>query len=219
MANPLILHPHHRVSLINKDMLLGGLVGALTGAAFFAPVGAAALVAIGIGAAIGGKLGRQRLERENAEGKPVTSPSWMNKEMLIGALAGALMGSGLGTVAMMEVMGPEVVSAITNSAVTQQMFGPIFAGIGTLAASAAGSILGGAYLGGKAGYRRMEHEYRMALEQERGNALTHEAERNIGIDPERTPEQSPDIRKYTQAERERDMARSAQQVADAPVHR
>ena len=98
MADNLQLETEAKPSLINKEMVIGGLLGAAAG--LFAPVGAsiavaaAAVAGAGIIAGLaGGLLGRQRMLRESAYGKKVSeTTSGISKETFLGGALGLAAG-------------------------------------------------------------------------------------------------------------------------------
>jgi hypothetical protein len=195
MYEPLKLHTHHHVTLFNKDMLLGGLMGAF----LFAAGPGFAVPAVALTAAtslIGGLIGRKRLQKENHEGKVVTTPSLINKEAIIGGMAGAQVGLWVGLAAVATIVGllvmPELVAKVGAEAITKDMLiqtlqesvNPLITAVGAWLTSIASGAGLGAYVGAKAGYKRMAREFDMAQEQQRGNVLT----RSPSQEREREPE-------------------------------
>src|SRR4051812_11047753 len=107
MAEELRLKTEHKPTVFNKDMLLWGLLApiamipAVMGGAILAPEMTASLLGSAVGpflgygamvagGALGGAVGKSRLEKENAEGKKVSTPGFFNKKMVIGGLLGSL---------------------------------------------------------------------------------------------------------------------------------
>lgn len=205
MHQPLKLQTHHNVTIFNKDMMLGALVGLIVPG--FGPV---ALGAAAVGALIGGFVGKNRLEKENHEGKVVTTPTYLNKDTLIGGLLGSKIGVTVGLLALGTIIGAlagpgllsavgeaggiEVVKAMAPEAVmklVEPFIQPIIAAFGAGAATFLAATGAGAYFGAKAGYKQMEREFDMAQEQQRANQLTKVAQSiERSREPELAPEQS-----------------------------
>lgn len=215
MAEPLKLRTHHNVTIFNKDMLLGALAGSFLFAAGPVVFG----IAIAAGALLGGYAGKKRLQKENDEGKIVTTPSLINKEALIGGMTGAQVAFWIGAVAVAPIvaplLGPGLLSFVGSEALSQEAIletmKPVLTALGTWATSVAGSAAAGAYIGAKAGYQRMERELDMAEEQERGNQFTREPAKEKACGCEHAPELAAE-KKYAELLRQERTAGSQEQA-------
>ncbi|MFO1241989.1 MAG: hypothetical protein U1E36_02130 [Rickettsiales bacterium] len=114
------------------------------------------------GAVFGSLVGKERMERESREGKPVAEPTMWNKDAAIGAGIGyALSIGGI-------------------------LIGGILGGIGGLAIGGFATIAIGALIGGAFGKSRMKEEYQEALNVRaqqiaEGKDLSIEREQEVGI--------------------------------------
>ncbi len=154
-------------TIFNKDMLLGTLAGWTVGGLFGAP----------LGAVIGGVLGKNRIDRENLEGKIVSKPSFWNKDTVIGALGGHVVG-GLAAAAVILTISTK---AIIGGALATSPLGML----AIAATLIVGGTLIGANIGGNQGARRMESEYQQAVAQNMAQS----------VEPSRAPAQEPDLAK------------------------
>jgi len=171
MAQPMTLQTHHNPSLFNKDMLLGGLLGLLI------PIPGAALITAPIGGILGGLIGKNRLAKENREGKTVGEPSFWNKDTLIGGLIGlALAGIAAFSVGLIGA-GATVVTAAAAPAAAPVVLG---LGVGAVGAALFGVPILGAYIGGKIGKKRQEREYDEARRQQIVQQLSQNISPEIG---------------------------------------
>lgn len=181
MADALILKTAEQPTIFNKGMVVGGLM--FLTVAPIVSTGLAGLIAPAICAVIGGMIGKNIMEHEKNEGKPVhEKPSFWNVDTAVGAAIGHVLGS-VGFAAILSTCAP----VIWRAAVTHTM-GTITS---TVAAAAAPALLGatalaigavvlGTYLGGKAGQAREAHEYEMAKQQ----AMEHGTGRDIAYTAE-----------------------------------
>jgi len=154
MASPLRLKTHHNPSLLNEDMALGAFVGTL----------AAPVIGTLIGALIGGLIGKNAQEAENRSGKPVGTPSFWNKDAVLGGFIGGFAGIVAG-VALLMIAGV----AIASSAPLAIPTGAAIAAFG----SVVGGVILGTYLGGKSGEARMTHELEEARQQRIVQYISH----------------------------------------------
>ena len=139
MAPVLTLKVNDQPTWLNKEMAIGTLLFPI------------------VGTLIGGYIGKERMERELKEGRPVSaSPSFWNKDTLLGASIGYAL-TGL-------IFMATTITAVAGTAATGS---PVVGGLGALAMSASlvvPTILG-AYLGGKHGQNRQVAEYAEATQQ------------------------------------------------------
>ena len=175
-----------RPSLVNKEMAVGLLLGAL--AAPFAALsipGFAAMAAISIaGGAIGGSIGKKRMEEEATIGKHVKPPTMKNTSALIGTLAAVAPAHLIGGMASM--LGPYlIIEAIEAGSLAFLASSPAM-GIAatTIAGLATGGIaflacIGiGAAIGGLLGKKEMAKEY--AAAQMSGDEVRPEVSKSVG---------------------------------------
>ena len=152
MFGELKLKTQEKPSIFNKDMLFYGLLAPLVLVPLslipgVGPTGAAIRYGtMALGGLFGGWMGKNRIERENIEGKDAKSPSFFNKEMVIGALL-TIKAAGL-------VLG----GILTMTGITPAV--AVASAIGLLASFGIGG-----YIGGKIGHNRMEQEYEAAKKQ------------------------------------------------------
>ncbi|MDX2073452.1 MAG: hypothetical protein SFX19_03695 [Alphaproteobacteria bacterium] len=138
MAETLILKTNQTPTYFNKDAAIGLLIPG-----------------IGIiGAVVGAFIGKDRMEKEAAVGKPVGEPTFWNKD----ALLGGLLGQALGAIAMLAVVAAAPFMPVIAPAVAEG------AGL-LLAAGGLAGLVTGVFLGGDAGKERMLQEYTMAAVQ------------------------------------------------------
>jgi hypothetical protein len=152
MVQEYTLKTNHTPSYVNKDMVVGGIIGS-----FFTPV-----VGTAVGAAIGSYIGKKNQEKENAEGKRVSEPSMWNRDSLIGGFIGYVAGGVAAAVSFAAITGVTITAAAAGApvAATALTVGTLVAG-----AVAVGGIVAGAYVGSKAGEARQAREYEMARQQ------------------------------------------------------
>jgi hypothetical protein len=104
-----------------------------------------------LGTIIGGLVGKERMEWEFKDGRRVSSdPSFWNKDTLLGGLIGYSMVAIIGMITAVFAF-PEIT-----------ILGLAAIGVGS---GAVGTVIG-AWVGGKHGQDRMEHEYRSAVVQQ-----------------------------------------------------
>jgi hypothetical protein len=146
MPDKVIIRTNEQPTIFNKEMVIGFL-------AFHA-----------IGAVVGGFIGKNRMVREQNEGKRLDKPSFWNKEAAIGGLLGIYAG------------------------VLATFF--LAAGIGGIAAAViAGAGLIGLTLGGTAGKRHQEQEYAQAVTQQRNTQVDRLTSPMRDLSPELEGEQ------------------------------
>lgn len=163
MAQPLRLHIRHRPTLFNEDMLLGGLLGAITLGVAGIGIGAAIMAG---GALIGGFIGKRQIVKENHIGKKVGQPNFWNKDALLGGLLGNVIGLMAGTALLAAAMGVGVGDVLAGALPqAEAMQGSMLAGMSGLLASWIGGISLGTWLGGKRGEWHMTKEYHEAKKQ------------------------------------------------------
>lgn len=171
MAQELRLKTNHNPSIFNKDMLLGGLLGALVPASL--PGGFVLTTAAIIGGALtGGAIGRHTQEVENREGKRVGEPSFWNKDTLLGGLIGNTIGAAVGVAAFFTIAAA----------------GAPLVGAAVLAASWIGGATLGTMIGGKSGKSRQAAEFEMAKRQQIGAHISQSVSPEIGQAVEYTME-------------------------------
>lgn len=141
-----------------------------------------------LGAFVGGLIGKDRMERENRDGRAVSStPSFWNKDTLLGGLlgnlTGALIGLGIATIILFSA------EVLPSLAMVQ---------LGASAMAVAGAAVG-VYLGGKKGQAREQQEYAQAAQQPES---AHQ--------PAKSMEQSKTLSLTTEIERERTEAQQAE---------
>jgi hypothetical protein len=179
MTEELRLKTEQKPSIFNKDMLLGGLIGASIPLIGFS-IAVAAPIGLGLtaaGALIGGAVGKTRQEEENKNGKPVGKPSFWNKDTAIGTLIGYQ-----ATVAVLAIAGLASIAAGMGIGMIAPPAGAAVMGIGlilSVAAAIASPFVGG-YLGGKSGEKRMEREYEQAKQQHIVTQLSQNVSPEIG---------------------------------------
>ena len=124
-----------------------------------------------IGNVVGAMMGKERMEREQKEGRIVKEPTVLNIDMLVGATVGSLLsiftamaGAAIGG-AIGLTMGKEAMVALAN-------LGMVGGGLSAVPI--------GAYIGGIMGKDRMQKEYAQAQEQQR----TRELQQYRGRDPQ-----------------------------------
>lgn len=154
MAEELKLRTQATPSYINKDTLLGALIGSFV----LTP-----LIGGTIGAAIGGYLGKERIERENTVGKDVSpTPSFWNKETLIGTLTGNLLGGIAASLLFVATTGLTLSAVAAGAPIAGATLG---IGLAVAATAVIGGTIAGAYVGGKSGQARQTAEYSEAKQQ------------------------------------------------------
>jgi len=127
MTQELRLKTNAEPTIFNKEMVIGTLIFPI------------------VGTFIGGWIGKNRMAREQREGRPVSAtPSFWNKDTLLGGLLGSYL-----------VMGVSFALDIT---------GPVGQVLGAIVSLA--GVVAGAYIGGKHGEKRMEREYEQARQQQ-----------------------------------------------------
>lgn len=80
MAEALTLKTNEEPTIFNKEMAIG---------TFIEP---------GLGTIVGGIIGKKRMEREQTHGRQIDTPSYLNKDALLGCMVGGVIGAiaGLG---------------------------------------------------------------------------------------------------------------------------
>lgn len=139
-----------------------GAMGLVLGSPFF-PIGSL------IGGAVGAYFGKQRMEKERAEGKVISSPTLLNKNIWPGIVKGFLLSLAVMCVALAVVLGPAALPAATVSfGQLTAIAGGGLADIGTtlLAQVGVGStvllpVIGGIW-GAITGKKEMAREYEQA---------------------------------------------------------
>jgi hypothetical protein len=207
MAQQLTLRKNETPTVFNKEMAIGIVTGlmVLPHALFFAAIG-------GI---IGGIMGKSRMQKEQMQGKTVSdSPSFWNKNTLLGGMLGSNLGLLIGVGISMAIIGvtagagTPVAAAIAagETATAKILLAKIApAVIGTMLTSWLGGTAIGAWIGGKHGQSVEREEFAHAaaqqqMSQEKSRAPAQEVERSA------SPAYS------AQIERERELA-AAQQNA------
>jgi hypothetical protein len=162
MGQEYTLKTNHNPSYVNKDMVIGAMIGS-----FFTPIAGTA-----IGAAIGSYIGKKNQERENAEGKRVSEPSMWNRDTLIGGFVGNVVGGIVAAISFAAITGVTLSAAAAGAPVAATALT-----IGTVVAAgvAIGSTVAGAYVGSKAGESRQAREYETARQQN----VVQELEKNV----------------------------------------
>ncbi|MDE3037582.1 MAG: hypothetical protein KGJ21_03905, partial [Pseudomonadota bacterium] len=105
-ANKIILKTNDKPTMLNRDMLLYGILAPVavtllvtTPIALLAPGAAPALaaassyiwyVSVAAGGLLGGVIGKRNIEKANTEGKEAKSPSFLNKKLFISGWLGAV---------------------------------------------------------------------------------------------------------------------------------
>jgi len=147
---------HDEPTLFNRDAGMGALIGS------FLPIPFGTL----IGGAIGGFIGKNRMEKERAEGRPVKEPSTLDtlfsKESAIDGWIGNIGGSILGGIVAAVVAPHAIVLGMT---------------IATLGA-VAGTLMG-VFHGADKAKQRMHNEYAQAAAMDnagRGRSLSQQVE-------------------------------------------
>jgi hypothetical protein len=148
-------------------MAIGGLLGSLFGPIF----GTAA------GMMIGGFIGKNRMEVETTQGRKVSdTPSFWNKDTLLGGLIGLVSGGLVGMVI--------AAAGIAIAASGGPIAGLSLAAAGLLAGTAVATFAG-AVIGGKHGQKRLLDDYRQAAlqEQQRQPAATPDFSVELDMQP------------------------------------
>lgn len=184
MSDPIHVKSTEKPTLFNKDAVLGGLAGLVTGSFFTGMVEVLTGVPVpmgiiggAVGASVGGAVGKSRMHNELLHGKDVHKPSVFNKDTAIGALAGLAL-SGLAVLATVALGGGLTAAAdLAQYGTIANTLAPatLFAAIGAIPAS----IGLGTFVGAMVGKKRMGEEYQQAqvqqgIEQQisRGQALS-----------------------------------------------
>lgn len=162
MAQELTLKTNKEPSWFNKEMAIGALIGIAS------PVGLGIVgLATLAGAAIGGVIGKNRMEKEKVEGKTVSDkPSFWNKDSAIGGLLGYMggaIGAGFTLVSSLIGAGVAVEAGMTAGALIAA------AATGALVAAGvvwAGSIALGTFIGGRRGQKVEREEFAQAAAQQ-----------------------------------------------------
>lgn len=145
MALELTARTNETPTYFNKEMAIGALIGtAIPGGLPLTLVGMAA------GATLGGYVGKNKMDEEQAHGKKIKEPSFWNKEALLGGLAGWVVGK----VANIAIVGSMLAAGAAPAAI-------LVTALATVAITAAV----GTYIGGKTGEKRMQVEYEQAQKQ------------------------------------------------------
>jgi hypothetical protein len=156
MSEELRLQTHDKPTMFNKEMAIGGLAGLLMPIGFITNplIALAAVVALPVGGAVvGGLIGEARIEKEYREGKIAKPPTAWNKDTVIGALGGVLLGDLAAAVVAVGIV------FATGAALA-----PLTATLLTFGGLVGGGLLGG-YLGGESGKNDMALEYERARKQ------------------------------------------------------
>jgi hypothetical protein len=154
-----VVPPSRNPSYLNMNTAVGFVAGMITGIPF----------AGFIGAAIGGYIGKKKMDKEQAEGKEVTAPTMWNKGTFIGGGAGLLSAQAFGGLVAMTLG---------------------TGGLGFFGILGAAALMGaGAWIGGKITYNMRQKEYAEAREYAHFNGdYSPERAQTEGISPSQEPE-------------------------------
>lgn len=195
MSATLTLKTNAAPTYFNKEAAIGTLAGFIGGGLLNIPLtmmtgipGLGSAIAILGGAAVGGSVGKSRMEHELAHGKEVGEPTRWNKDAAIGGMLGWL-GGAVAALGVLLVGG--LGSVITSGATAM----PEVAGVGLLATAVgalASPFIGaavGTYIGGGMGKSQMEKDFQQAqieqavsqkIEQGKMLSLAQEVEQQQG---------------------------------------
>jgi uncharacterized protein YcfJ len=164
MGQEYTLKTNHNPSYLNKDMVIGAMIGS-----FFTPFAGTA-----IGAAIGSYIGKKNQEKENEHGKRVSEPSMWNRDTFIGGYIGNLVGAAVAALSFAAITGVTITAAAAGAPVAA---GAAALTVGTMVAGAAiiGGTVAGGYIGSKAGEARQAREYETARQQ----TVVQDLEKNV----------------------------------------
>ena len=163
MAEDLILKTHQKPTYFNKETLIGALLLPLFGGG---------AISLAIGALVGAFVGKKRIEHEAHEGKRVSeNHSWLNKETLLGALTGHLIGKAVAISALF--LNFSTVLA-TGTSLTAAM-----AATAPLALPAMLMVLGSSLVGGYIGNKLDERHHAAEYEQAKTQTIVRHMSRAV----------------------------------------
>jgi len=155
MADELILETHQKPNYFNKEAIIGALLLPLFGGG---------AISLAIGALAGAFVGKKRMEHEAHDGKHVSeNHSWLNKETLLGALTGHLVGKAVAISALFVNFSTMVA---TGTSLTAAM-----AATAPLALPAMLMVLGSSLIGGYIGNKLDERHHAAEYEQAKTQAI------------------------------------------------
>lgn len=206
-------------TLANEDMALGALAGTL----LMGPV-----VGTAIGGVIGGMIGKNRMEREQRDGKIIGPPEKMNKRAWIGAMGGYI-GTSLAVGVLM--LGAAFTMSALSLTIAPAAVPLLYAGIvaATVVVPLAGAVAG-YKSGSRKGYEKQAREYEIAqqtgipldgpapqLEPQRAQSLSRS--RSTSVTPEEMEQLNARLRESQQGNHTGRLDQQRQQQAEETLAR
>jgi hypothetical protein len=197
MSEPLVLKVHDEPTYFNKEAAIGLLL--------FPP----------LGAVVGAFIGKERMEKEKAQGRIIKEPSDWNKDTLLGGLIGAEIGAVVGYVAAGAILAAGVLTANPGALIAGSelvaMNGAM--ALSALAAFAGSTLIGvgiGSWIGGDIGKESMQQDkIKAEIENSRGHEHGHGREKQVAHSYEHDMGHGKNHAAAITAERERAALREA----------